>query len=629
MRSGNERAPGGGTFIQINGFSLNAKGEVAFRGFVIDTSSSGGLFLFSGGKLKTLIADNTAATSGDLVFPDSPSLNDSGSIAFVDLITGGLFLASGGTISPLARPGDPAPGGDTFVQTSSPAINNNGQVVFLATLASGNQGVFLASGGTITKIIAAGDVFPDGSVFFAVFGNPSINDSGNVAFSGTSNGSVFDSGLFLFSGGTLTVLVPEFVPIASLGGTLLVPQSASINNAGQIVFLSTELGQSSFGLSVFLFSGGNVSLIVTPGERSPDGDVFTSAFDAQINASGQVGFISILKQHRDALYVSSANQIARIAGQGDSVDRQPRFSIPFAFGLSNQKQALVFDQTFPGGIGLFSAGPHRRDTLLDAHLGQTIGSDGVIGSFGENFPMNGNGEVVMNVALSGGLSSIMVSSANGPIELVRGSFFNGGDPSPSGGTFRGFGQSSINNLGQVLFSGFDTQAAGLYLISQGQITLAVSDADLIPGGGGATFATISSNSLNDHGDIAFFAQAFSAPNGMFLFSNGQFTSLAQAGNPAPGGGTFTLGFPDPRLGPVVSNNGDVVFADDLGIGGRGIFRFSNGTLTRLVGPGDPSPDGSTFLSADAPTVNSSGDVAFTGVTVANGSGAFVIKNGTC
>ena len=52
---------------------------------------------------------------------------------------------------------------------------------------------------------------------------------------------------------------------------------------------------------------------------------------------------------------------------------------------------------------------------------------------------------------------------------------------------------------------------------------------------------------------------------------------------------------------------------------------SNG-LARIAGPGDPSPDGSTFFFVDAPTINASGQVAFSGETL-NGFGVFLYSNG--
>ena len=129
------------------------------------------------------------------------------------------------------------------------------------------------------------------------------------------------------------MVVPGFTPIPSLGGALLVPQSASINNAGQIVFISQKIGSATSGLSVFSYTGGNIAELMSPGQLSPGGDTFTGAFNAQINNAGQVAFLSRLLQHNDALFLSSAGTLARIAGQGDTIARQPKFEFPFAFVL--------------------------------------------------------------------------------------------------------------------------------------------------------------------------------------------------------------------------------------------------------------------------------------------------------
>lgn len=618
-----DRALSGGTFLQGTNPFLTSTGDVIFRGL---TTFNSGLFRSSGGSISLLVPDASVASNGELVFPDSPSANDAGDVAFEDLLGNGVFLFAHGSVTKLAGRGDPAPGGDTFISCSSPAINQAGQVVFNAFLASGRSGIFLASAGSITKVIASGDTFPDGSVFFGTSGNPSLNDAGDVAFVGSSS-LVIDSGVFLFSKGHLSAVVPEFTPLPS--GLDLLPLSASIGNGGQIAFTALQLNAGG-SIGVFVFSQGNVTEAMTPGTATPDGDTFTNAFDAQINSSGQVAFVSRLVQHNDAIYLASNGNTVRIAGQGDTVDRQPKFVFPFAFGFSDIGQVLAFDETFPGGIGLYNASslPGPLSVTLDAHVGQPFGNDGVIQGFFENFTMNALGEVVFNSDLSGGSSGIFLKSSQGLSRVVRASFNGSGDPAPGGGTFLGVRQSSISNSGNnIAFSAFATTSGGVYVSSNGQITLAVNGGDLIPGGAGI-FGTISLNAVNDQGQIAFLAQSFPFSNGMYVGANGQFTLIARDGDPAPGGGSFRLLFPDPRFGPVINNNGDVAFAADLSTGGRGVFLYHQGALIRVAGPGDASPDGSAFFSADAPTINALGQVAFTGETFTHGFGAFLFSAGS-
>jgi hypothetical protein len=140
--------------------------------------------------------------------------------------------------------------------------------------------------------------------------------------------------------------------------------------------------------------------------------------------------------------------------------------------------------------------------------------------------------------------------------------------------------------------------------------------------------SVSSISLNNQGQIAFFAQP-SAPsqNGMFAYSNGTLTALALNGSAAPGGGNFFLPSWDPRFGPVTSDNGNIAFAAYVdSSGSSGVFLYANNILTRIVGSGDSAPGGGSFLAADSPSINTSGQVAFKGQTT-TGVGVFLYSNG--
>ena len=626
-------APGGGRFIQASAPSINSNGEIVFVGSVTAPSTSG-LFLFSQGKITLLVANGAVSTTGDVVFPTEPVITDAGAVAFVSngipdvaLSGQGIFVVANGVITKIAVNGDAGPRGQTFAGFDQPAMNSSGQMVFHASLQSPNpnpltppDGLFFVSGSNITEIIGSGDTFPDGSMFFDTSGSPSINDAGQVAFAGFVGGFAFDEGVYLYSGGNLTVVVPSFS--SGPGGiTFFEHINAAINNAGQIAFESVVF-DPDFGFGVFVLSDNVISEIMLTGQSSPDGDTFEGLFGLAINSSAQVVFASELLQHTDALYLWSGSQLVRVAGQSDSVNRQPKFEFPFAFGMSNDDQVLVSDSTFPGGIGIYTTDrTPLGKTTLDSHVSQSVGNDGVIFDFEENFPMNGKGQLVMNADFSTGVSSLLLKSGSTLTELVRVSFQGDGDSSPGGGTLFGIRWSSINNLGQVLFSGFASDSAGLYLKSNGQTTLAVDANTPLPDGTG-TFGSMSLNAMNDKGDIAFLADL----NGMYLLSNGQFTAMARNGDPAVGGGSFGFFFPDQRYGPVISNNGNVAFASDLSTGGRGIFLFSQGVLTRIAGPGDSSPDGSIFFTADAPTINSTGQIAFSGET-GNGFGVFLYSAG--
>src|SRR5262249_10004141 len=105
-----DAAPGGGAFLQISTPSINSAGQGVFAGFA---HKNAGLFLFSQGKITLLVADGAVSTSGDVVFPTEPVINDSGVVAFVNngipgfpLFGQGIFQFAGGTLTRIAAIGD-------------------------------------------------------------------------------------------------------------------------------------------------------------------------------------------------------------------------------------------------------------------------------------------------------------------------------------------------------------------------------------------------------------------------------------------------------------------------------------------------------------------------------------------
>jgi hypothetical protein len=602
-----------GKFRLADSIALNSVGDLVFRGEV-DPPDHSGLFLFSKGKVNQLIPDGTAASNGALISATAPAINAAGDISLIDARTNGLYLFSKGTISPLVVRGNPAPGGGTFTGISQQAIDLSDQVVFIAYLSTGGSGVFLASGGTITKIIATGDAFPDGGVFsFAV--GPSINDSGQIAFGGiVSGGSANDEGLFLFSSGQLKVVVPNLTFLPN-GSRLSFATSASLNNASQIAFTAfTELPN---GTGVFLYSQGKVTQVTITGEASPEGDVFPlgGQLGAQINSSGQVLLLSGLTHHNDALYLYSTGQLSRVAGQGDAVGHGPRFEFPSALGIVGGGSVLIGDSTFPGGAGYYLASPAPigKNTSLIANVGESW-QNAVFVEI-PDAAMNRSGQIALSVLTSDEFSEILLKSGNN-LSLIAGG--PGSQVSPGG-------QLAINNLGHVAFSGYHGHY-DLFLSSNGQTSPLVSGSTPAPGGG--TLNYFWSVSLNNQDQVAFFAQP-SAPsqNGIFLFSSGTLTPLALNGSAAPGGGNFLLPFWSSRLGPVMNDSGEVAFAANIGsFSGGGIFLYANGALARIVANGDSAPGGGTFLGVDSPSINSSGQVAFYGVTT-TGLGVFLYSGG--
>src|SRR5262249_26319667 len=92
------------------------------------------------------------------------------------------------------------------------------------------------------------------------------------------------------------------------------------------------------------------------------------------------------------------------------------------------------------------------------------------------------------------------------------------------------------------------------------------------------------------------------------------SAIAQSGDPAPGGDTFSFPFAPTVVyttyKPSVNNVGDVVFSGPLSSGYTGVYKFSGGEISRVAGPGDQIARGGTLFEADTGLRNDGGQVSF-------------------
>jgi hypothetical protein len=591
-------APGGGIFLSADMPAINNNGEVVFRGQVTFPGKSG-LFLFSAGTITQLVADLSMAPTGEFVFPVSPAINNNGMVIFVDQNTGALFLFSAGSLTRLAAPGDPVPGGGVFSAFFEPAINQSGQIAVIGFTTTGD-GIFLLSGGSMIRIVATGDVLADGSVFSFVVSNPAINDSGQVAFGAEAN-SLSDTGLDFYSNGQLITLIPQFAPLPG-GGVLFFVVSVSLNNADQISFVTDEA-------QVFVFSGGSGVELAADSQPSPDRDIFTTLSsiqpDSRINNAGQVLFRFGLIHESDALYQFSGNTV-RVAGSGDTVPQVATFESPRPFGISLDGTVGVIDSVFPGNTGLFRANDANSSPGLIAHVGQ-LSANHVINIIDRGV-INQNGQVALMTDTALGRSSIILASGGNLATLA--------DESSPVNPF--LGSIAINNHADIVFPGFNG-SFGLFLISNGQISQLVNESVPLPDGN--ILQDAENLSLNDNDDLVLIGRFFFG-NIIYEVSQGNVIRLAADGDPAPGGGTFIISF-DNLTGLGINNHRQIVFNAFASTSGSGIFLNDNGNASRIVGAGDQAPDGGSFLIVGSPVINNAGQIAFFGQTSVSQSAIFV------
>ncbi len=234
------------------------------------------------------------------------------------------------------------------------------------------------------------------------------------------------------------------------------------------------------------------------------------------------------------------------------------------------------------------------------------------------------------VADAGGLSDIAVGCGGGGGSGNPGT--GCGDPSPIGGSFSGFFTGTvfapdINDAGDVLFfcdvnGGLAPRGLFHYRASTQQITKVAAVGDPSPIGG--TLGAVGPGSLNNSGTVVFLASPVgSASSNIFRWDGGVVTKVAAAGDPAPGGGTFTFlgtesfGFADGTsvpIGPVpdINDSDQISFRAIVsgGITSRGLIVRSGGVDQWYVKVPDPTPIGGTYFDMQAASINNAGQIAF-------------------
>src|ERR1051325_10980898 len=392
----------------INPTTLNASGRVAFNSGVDGSDRHQGVFVADSDGTITAIAlgcggpggsGDTTSTCGDAspigghfggFFSGTfftPDINDAGDVLFFCDVNGGssrraLFLYRGasGQIVKVAAIGDSSPIGGTFGAVGPGSLNNNGQVVFLASaVGTTNSDIFMWDNGVVTKVAAVGDPAPGGGTY-SLLGTesagfqdgtnipvgpvPDINDSEQIAFRAIVSGGITTRGIVVRTGATdeWYVKVPDPTPI---GGTYFDMQAPSINNAGQIAFFTDyRPTPDTFNSGWFAGAPGNWRKVVVFFDPIDGGQCLGLAFSRNpmqtIDAAGKVVFWANLDSNgtSDRLVLGLTDGSLLIAARrGDPTP------IGGTFGTMDAWPAIN------GSIGTVNpATPGAQNGALSAHM---------------------------------------------------------------------------------------------------------------------------------------------------------------------------------------------------------------------------------------------------------------------
>ena len=323
----NSAAPGvnGGKFLGFGPPALNASGQMVFRATMkrepgFTPANSSGIWLYNGGEGELL------ARNGSAEVPDSTS---------------------------------------DYTKFTDPLINESGQVAFRATLATGQEGLWLYSGTTGANLAMTSVIGVPGlpTASFTSLGKPMLTESGKVVALGTLTSGIGgvttsnDSGLWLFDGTNGNQLLMR----EGANGVAGIPDAsfASIENF-------TAIGDSGIYL--------NATLQTLPGtvDSTNDEGIWRISFD---------GSQELILRKGGLLAGRTIADLWLPAGEFDE--------IPLT-GISNSSGGLLFHASFTNGdFGLFLYSPSMATEFADADFDRDGDVDGADlaawrGAYGKN-----------------------------------------------------------------------------------------------------------------------------------------------------------------------------------------------------------------------------------------------------
>jgi hypothetical protein len=195
--------------------SINNAGAVAFK--------DEGLFVGNGEQIETRYLGSSSRFGGD---DSRPSINDAGQVAFFEYLDDGgqgIFVSSDGSFITIADDSGP------IDFPTEPTINAAGVVIFLAFLDNAQEAIFTGSGGPLTTVVDS-----TGPFRFFGFGGPALNDQGQAAFSASLDTD--EQGLFIGPDPVADRVIGTGDALDGSTVTNVVFCREGLNNRGQLAF---------------------------------------------------------------------------------------------------------------------------------------------------------------------------------------------------------------------------------------------------------------------------------------------------------------------------------------------------------------------------------------------------------
>jgi hypothetical protein len=376
--------------------------------------------------------------------------------------------------------------------------------------------------------------------------------------------------------------------------------------------------------------------VVASGQPTPIGGTF-DRFDvnaqpivAPVNGKGEVAFYATILRNKatEGIFIAGAGPIRKAAAVLDTL---PDGGILSEFAKHpmpalNDSGMVAFGAAITAahaGEGIFIA----KDGVVKPIAVAGGDAPGVVGGTFVEFDapaLNNRDEVVFVAIVRHGRETFeaLYLFSNGRLRKLLAE----GDPYLGGGRFAKFGLPAISNRGVVAFPvSLDHGPAlgGIFVTGTRDLKMLAGAGSLAPNG--QMIVRFSERlAIDDEDNITFGAQLGSGRGGIeavMKVNTSGLTMIAQAGDPAPGGGSFSGFGPWPSIG----STGRVAFvaAVDDGAGPIGIFTWQAGSLDRLVMAGEKLPEGGTlppFALNAVTSVSANGGVTFASMSDSDAGG---------
>ena len=167
--------------------AVNSSGQVAYLVYEADGSQRISRSGPSGTVTIAQTGDTVEGVPGPILGPSPPAINESGNVAFVAGVSGvgsGVFIGDGTSTQTVHLFTDPG----ISIGSSVVSINNSDAVLISGTF-DGRPARYVARNQNLEKVVEFGDPFRGSTIDEVGTGSPALNDAGQVAFhAGVSGG---------------------------------------------------------------------------------------------------------------------------------------------------------------------------------------------------------------------------------------------------------------------------------------------------------------------------------------------------------------------------------------------------------------------------------------------------------